>query len=317
MLCLSVDKLRAFLKQGMSGHRTICQTERVCAYGQESALQRVSALEPTFRRCLLCWVPLLLAGCQGISTQPAPTAMDAESVAGGVIRQRGHDDSETGCRIDYRVHRRANDPGDVRVVLAHGFLRDQDRMQGFADALAQRGLPTLTLDLCNMRPWDGAHRQNGRDMAQLARRLGARDVIYAGFSAGGLAALMAASIDRDAIGVFAMDVVDRGGLGQQLAAELSIPIAGLVADPSSCNARNNGLAVYAAASDARVWRFSGATHCDFETPTDALCELLCEPLGRSPSEIVSIRRAIAQAALATVEAMAVGRLTRDSPQAPR
>lgn len=316
MVCLSVDKLRVFLRWRLSGHRTTRQTERVCALGQESALQPAVTLRSTSRRRLLFWAPLLLAGCQGISTQPAPTAIDAESVAGGVIRQPGQDVSATGCRLDYRVHRRVNEPGTVRVVLAHGFLRDQDRMQGFADALAQRGLPTLTLDLCNMRPWDGAHRQNGRDMAQLARGLGARDVVYAGFSAGGLAALMAASIDRNAIGVFAMDIVDRDGLGQQLAAGLSIPIAGLVADPSSCNAHNNGLAVYAAASDARVRRFSGATHCDFETPTDALCELLCEPGGRSPGEAVLIRQAIGQVALDAVEAMAAGRRAQNSLQPP-
>jgi dienelactone hydrolase len=288
----------------------------VCDLGQEADLKPAVALRSISPRRLFFWAPLLLAGCQGISTQPVPTAIDAESAAGGVIRQLGHDDSETGCRLDYRVYRLANDPGGVRVVLAHGFLRDQDRMRGFADALAQRGLPTLTLDLCNMRPWDGAHRQNGRDMVQLARRLGAGHVVYAGFSAGGLAALVAASIDRDAIGVFAMDIVDRDGLGQQLAAELSIPIAGLVADPSSCNAQNNGLAVYAVASDARVRRFSGATHCDFETPTDALCELLCEPGGRSPGETVLTRQAIAQAALDTVEAMAAGHRAGGTVQAP-
>jgi dienelactone hydrolase len=315
-VCSSVDKLRVFLGRMLSGHGTTRQTERGRAVGQASSPLAAVALETTSRRRPFFWAPLLLAGCQGISTQPAPTATDAESAADGVIRQLGHDDSETGCRLDYTVYRRVNEPGEVRVVLAHGFLRDQGRMQGFADALAQRGLPTLTLDLCNMRPWDGAHRQNGRDMAQLARRLGARDVVYAGFSAGGLAALMAASIDRNAIGVFAMDIVDRDGLGQQLAAGLSIPIAGLVADPSSCNARNNGLAVYAAASDASVRRFSGATHCDFETPTDALCELLCESVGRSPGETVLIRQAIAQAALDTVEAMATGRRVGESVQPP-
>ena len=315
-MCLSVDKVRVFLKRGLSVHRTIRQTGRVCVLGQASTFQAAVAFGSTCRRRLLFGLPLLLAGCQGISTQATPAAVEAESAAGSVIRQPGHADSETGCRLDYTVHRRVNELGAVRVVLAHGFLRDQDRMQGFADGLAQRGLPTVTLDLCNMRPWDGAHRQNGRDMAQLARRLGARDVVYAGFSAGGLAALMAASIDRDAIGVFAMDIVDRDGLGRQLASGLSIPIAGLFADPSSCNAHNNGLAIYAAASDARVRRFSGATHCDFETPTDTLCELLCEPRGRSPGEAVSIRQAIAQVALDSVEALAAGRRARNSLPPP-
>ena len=89
-----------------------------------------------------------------------------------------------------------------------------------------------------MRFWDGGHEQNGRDMVAVARHLEAQRVVYAGSFAGGL---VAARRDVRALGVVAMDLVDRDGIGVAAATGLKRPLVGLVGDPSRCNARNNGL----------------------------------------------------------------------------
>ena len=206
--------------------------------------------------------------------------------------------SSTGCRIDYSVHRRARDERPADVVLSHGFLRDRQRMAGLAGALAEAGLPTVTVDLCNMKPWDGAHRENADDMRAVARRLAGPRPIYAGFSAGALAAVLAARADPSARGVLALDLVDQDGLGEDAARGLTQPIFGVVGEPSDCNADNNGLAVFAAARRAEWIRITGATHCDFESPTDAACRLLCEPSDRSPWTAARIRSWIIDEAVA-------------------
>jgi pimeloyl-ACP methyl ester carboxylesterase len=161
------------------------------------------------------------------------------------------------------------------VILAHGFLRNQGRMAGLARALAYHGIPAVTLNLCNSRPWDGRPIRNGLDMIAVARRIGAKSVVYAGFSAGGLAALVAGRLDRQALGVLTLDLVDNGGIGTGMARALDRPLIGLAGDPAACNARNNGIGVFATAPRARLTPIAGASHCDFESPTDWLCESLC------------------------------------------
>lgn len=248
---------------------------------------------------------LLLASCQVVrkaDDQPERAAIDG--AAAPLRSQSGEIPSSTGCRLGFENYLPDGPVGDVHVVLAHGFLRSSERMQVLAARLAASGIPTATIDLCNMRPWDGAHQQNGRDMRALARYLDARRVIYAGFSAGGLAAVLAASEDPRTIGVLAMDLVDRDEIGVLAAAQIDAPVIGLTGDASSCNANNNGLAVYAAAPNARVVRIDGATHCDFEAPTDDLCRLVCEDSGRSGSEADALRARILDLAVASVVALA-------------
>jgi pimeloyl-ACP methyl ester carboxylesterase len=184
--------------------------------------------------------------------------------------------SATGCPLEYRLYRPPGPAADGLVVLAHGFLRSQERMEGLARALAQAGLTTATVDFCNMRPWDGGHYQNGLDLTAVAGALDARRVLYAGFSAGGLAALVAGERDPDAVGVLALDLVDAGGLGLRTARGLNKPLVGLMGEPTGCNAGGNGLPVFAASPLGDVRTVPGAGHCDFESPTDWLCQLVCE-----------------------------------------
>jgi pimeloyl-ACP methyl ester carboxylesterase len=151
----------------------------------------------------------------------------------------------------------------------------------------------VTLDFCNARFWDGRHFRNGLDMVRVADALDAKQVVYAGFSAGGLAALVAGRNDPRTLGVVALDLVDAGRLGEGMAAGLDRPLIGLVGDPSPCNAENNGLAVFSATDRSFVERVKGADHCDFESPTDWLCRLVCQ---RETPDAASPRRDIIAAA---------------------
>jgi pimeloyl-ACP methyl ester carboxylesterase len=148
-------------------------------------------------------------------------------------------------------------------------------MSGLAAGLAQSGIPTLTLSFCNSRFWDGRHSMNALDMRRVADFAGARRLVYAGFSAGGLSALVAARNDPRTVGVLTLDLVDEGGLGEEAARGLTVPMVALVGEPAPCNAQNRGLAVSAASPEAQVIPITGARHCDFESPTDWVCETLC------------------------------------------
>ncbi|MEA3642066.1 MAG: alpha/beta hydrolase, partial [Lamprobacter sp.] len=191
------------------------------------------------------------------------------------------------------------------VILAHGFLRSQQRMVGLAEAIAAEGVPVATLDFCNMRFWDGRHQQNGLDMIALARHLGAgADVIYAGFSAGALAALVAARNDPNALGAVTLDLVDAQGIGQQAARNLNKPLIGLAGESTNCNAYDNARELFSATDQARLMRIPGAGHCDFEAPTDALCELLCtDPDQADAKRTAQLREQILSQTLAAIESL--------------
>lgn len=277
---------------------------------------------------------LLLAGCSrlpwvpgGLELAPTPmseldTGLHAGLHAGlheeldSAVLEHGVLHSTTGCPLAYRLYRPEAPTRSARapvlVVLAHGFLRSQARMRGLAQAIAAAGLPVATLDLCNMRPWAGRHQQNGLDMIALARHLQA-DVddgerIYAGFSAGGLAALVAARQDRQALGVVTLDLVDAQGLGERAARQLQRPLLGLAGAPTNCNARGNAEALFAEHEQARLLRIPQAGHCDFEAPTDALCEWLCtDPAAGAAPEKARLRAWVVRQAVAAITALAAGR----------
>jgi len=224
---------------------------------------------------------LLLAGCSGLLLSPGAPA-PTTALPAGVEVVAGRLASSTGCTLDYRTFvpaAPARAPGGDAaadwVILAHGFLRSQQRMQGLAAAMAAAGMQVATLDFCNQKPWAGRHVQNGRDMAALAGHLGAQRVVYAGFSAGGLAAVLAGGSDPRSVGVLTLDLVEAQGLGVGAARSLGKPLLGLAGEPTNCNALDNGRAVFAASARAQVQRIEGAGHCDFEAPTDGLCELVC------------------------------------------
>jgi pimeloyl-ACP methyl ester carboxylesterase len=242
---------------------------------------------------------LLLTGNDGRTVVEGPTPLPP-----GIVRLRGTTPSSTGCDLDYRLYRPEQADSHDLVVLGHGFLRSQEHMTDLAVALAGDGVPVVTLDFCNMRPWNGRHVQNAQDMIRVARALDAERIVYAGFSAGALAALVAGRSDPKAIGIVTLDLVDAQGIGRRAATGLDKPLFGLVGEPTNCNARDNARGVFALSDTARLRRIAGAGHCDFESPTDRLCRLLCEdPDGTAPSQRPSI---IATTKTAVKEMLASG-----------
>jgi hypothetical protein len=79
------------------------------------------------------------------------------------------------------------------------------------------------------------------------------------------------------VGYIGLDAFDRpGGVGLQAARQLAVPSKLLRAPPSFCNAYSISAPWAAALPPPTEDRLiDGATHCDFESPTDGACTLFC------------------------------------------
>ena len=214
---------------------------------------------------------------------PGPAAW---SVASGTLR------STIGCTVTYEVLAPA-DPAGPTVVWTHGFLRDGASVRGWGELAASHGLRSVVVSTCASSPFGGRHDRNAADLRAVAAAVAGPDapVIYAGFSAGGLASLLAAAEDPNAAGVLGLDAVDSGGLAEG-ALGLAVPALFLAGDPSSCNARGNLLPVAERLAGARIVPVPYATHGDFELPHDPLVDRLCgraEPPDRREALRAAIR----------------------------
>jgi pimeloyl-ACP methyl ester carboxylesterase len=212
--------------------------------------------------------------------------------------------SVKNCDVGYRVYRAATTPQPMPAALiAHGFLRNGEFMRGWAEALAAAGLTAVTVDLCASSSPDGRHADNGADLVALRRTLGIRDVVYVGVSAGGLAALVAASLDRDATrGVLLLDPTNAGGQARAAAGRVSAPVAALVARPQICNAWRNIDRALETLADVTIVKMGRVSHCDFEWPTDRFCRVACVTLRVDDDAVAQAR--IRAAGLGFVEAVA-------------
>lgn len=169
------------------------------------------------------------------------------------------------------------------AILSHGFTRSRRTMAGHAQALADAGVLVLTPDL----PCTFDFRCNARALAALVGSLRAggtfevERVMLVGFSAGGLSSLMAADTPG-VVGFVGLDPFDRTMSGE--AERLGLAAAGrlhteallLRAPPSRCNAE--AVAAPWGTVLPALWRdelIAGASHCDFESPTDWMCHLVC------------------------------------------
>lgn len=165
------------------------------------------------------------------------------------------------------------------VVLAHGFTRSRQTMTGHAAAISRAGLWAVVPDL----PYEVDSRDNARALRELVAllRSGAAGeplerFVLVGFSAGGLAAILAADTPG-VVGYVGLDPFDRpGGVGREAARRLQIP-AWLLRGPSSrCNAYAIAEPWVEALPNLVADRvLPDASHCDFEDPTDRLCEFVC------------------------------------------
>lgn len=183
--------------------------------------------------------------------------------------------SLTGCQMGYDVFAPAGLPEAPVVVLAHGFQGNRASMAGWAEHFASWGVRVVTPDLCHASIIDTDHAQNGADLQALVVELSLGPVIYAGYSAGGLAAVVAAAADDTTVALLGLDMVDNADLGAGTAPGITVPAFDVVGEPSQCNTTNNGLAVFGSIAGSRALRVTEADHCDFQNPADFLCGLTC------------------------------------------
>ncbi|MET0209194.1 MAG: hypothetical protein ABW220_09125 [Burkholderiaceae bacterium] len=190
------------------------------------------------------------------------------------------------------------------AILSHGFTRSRRTLAGHAQALADAGVLSLTPDL----PCTFDFQCNARALAELVRMLRAGGVFGApvdkvmlvGFSAGGLSSLLAADTPG-VVGFVGLDPFDRtiAGDGERLglsaASRLRTEVLLLLAPPSRCNA--DAVAALWSTVLPALWRdevIEGASHCDFESPSDGLCRLACG--GTDPARQQRVRDGLLDAA---------------------
>lgn len=259
----------------------------------------------------LLLLTLLLVACAPSSTivldvpPPLPEHRAVWATAGGseTRSERGELRSQHGCTVRFERHEPVGERAPREVVLAHGFLRNEASMRGWAEHFASHGVATTVVRFCNSTPLNGHHDRNADDLRAVADAVAPeRGRIYAGFSAGGLAALLASAADPLALGLLALDAVDSGGLAQGVQA-LTLPALVLLAEPAACNAEGNFEEVRARLPNATWTRVPAATHCHFESPYDARCEVLCGRVA-PPEAAAAIRGAIVALATEFVAATA-------------
>ncbi|MBL8330413.1 MAG: alpha/beta fold hydrolase [Rubrivivax sp.] len=216
------------------------------------------------RRALL-WAALALPAGAGA----LPVTVDAELA---------------GLRVRLDVYA-AEGPPRGAAILLHGFTRSRSTLGGHAQALAEAGVLALTPDT----PTSFDFVRNAQALKSLVAQLReggpfgpplAR-VVLIGFSAGGLSTLLAADAPG-VVGYVGLDPFDRTrpdgemALGLQQAAGLKTEAWLLRAPPSRCNAQ-----AVAAPWATRLPALrhdeviEGASHCDFESPSDWICSLAC------------------------------------------
>jgi hypothetical protein len=190
------------------------------------------------------------------------------------------------------------------AILSHGFTRSRRTLSGHAQALADAGVLAITPDL----PCTFDFRCNARALAALVGALRAggpfgepvERVMLVGFSAGGLSSLLAAETPG-VVGYVGLDPFDRvmsgetERLGIAAASRLRTEALLLRAPPSRCNA--GAVAAPWGPAMPALWRdeqVAGASHCDFESPTDWVCRLACG--STDPARQQQVRQGLLDAA---------------------
>lgn len=230
-----------------------------------SALHAVSAAIAG-RRCKL---RMLLHGC---------ALMLAAATAHAQIAVETRPMTLAGEPTEVDVYVSADAPVRGLAIVAHGFTRSRDRQAVLARRLAAEGLVVAVPDL----PFWVKHRENGDAIVDLVRimererGLDVLPVVLTGTSAGGLATLLATDrVPRLALWL-GLDPVDREGIAEATARALKAPAIVLRAPSSPCNAFGSARKIAAWLPNRIAYEFmEGASHCDFENPTNWRCESLC------------------------------------------
>ncbi|HEV8257282.1 MAG TPA: hypothetical protein VGR42_09930 [Casimicrobiaceae bacterium] len=222
--------------------------------------------------------------------QPAPFSLRTESAR--------LDDQDV--RVD--VFRPGAGPPDGVAILAHGFARDRSRHRALGEELAAAGVIAVIPDL----PHIVDYWRNGAALVELANALesGALGLppversrlVLIGTSAGGVATLLAAAKLPGLAGWIGLDPVDRTGTAVSAASQLTSPAVVLLAEPSGCNLFGSGRSIARAVPGLlRSTMLHGASHCDFEEPTNKFCKVMCG--GSSSRMQVHARQEVVHAAV--------------------
>ena len=245
-------------------------------------------------------VVLLAAGV--VSAQPATFDVRTEAM----------DLAGTQTTVD--VYQPIVGPSSGLAVIAHGFMRSRERHRDLGRALAEAGITAVVPDL----PYALDHWGNGDAIVELAGKLEAgalglapierSRMLLIGTSAGGLATLLAAAKLPGLAGWIGLDPVDRTGSGVEAAAQLTAPAVVLLGKRSSCNLYGSGRAIGRALPRLlRSTVLEGASHCDFEAPTNNFCRFIC---GKSPPGMQDVART--ETVGAAVEMLDIARVPRTS-----
>jgi hypothetical protein len=192
-----------------------------------------------------------------------------------------------GCTVKYEHYLPDIARTSTTIVLAHGFKRKLTNMRGWASQWSKQGIPVVIPSLCNSSWIQGRHEENASDLVSLREQLSIDKVIYAGFSAGGLAAYLAAKQDAATLAYLGLDPVDSGKLAINSDGRLTVPALYVLSKSSRCNGHNNFLSVIEGQKAAQVVKFDNATHCHFELPYDRKCAWAC---GRSDEQTTGDRQ---------------------------
>jgi len=183
-----------------------------------------------------------------------------------------------GEATEVDIYASADQPLRGLVVIAHGFTRSRERHSMLAERLAAEGLVVAVPDL----PHWARHRDNADAIVDLVhimeqeRGLDALPVVLTGTSAGGLASLLATDrVPRLALWI-GLDPVDTVGISEETARKLLAPAVVLRAPNSPCNAFGSARRIAGwLPNRVALERVDGASHCDFESPTNWRCETFC------------------------------------------
>jgi dienelactone hydrolase len=195
-------------------------------------------------------------------------------------------------------------PQKGAAILTHGFTRSRTTMGEHAQALAARGVLAITPDM----PCTFDFRCNASAITEMVSLLrntttfggSNQRVMLVGFSAGGLSSLLAADT-LGVVGFVGLDPFDRvlsnetERAGITASRKLTTEALLLRAPASRCNA--NAVAAPWGSELKALWRddlIAGASHCDFEAPSDWKCRWACGDT--DPARQLQVRQGILDAA---------------------
>jgi dienelactone hydrolase len=251
---------------------------------------------------------LALGACvaAGAAAQPVPFDVTTESA------------ELAGVDVKVDVYRPVDNLADGVAVLAHGFSRDRTRDRDLARDLAVAGVIAIAPDLPNLVDYWG----NGDAVIDVVSALerGAYGlpptprsrIVLIGTSAGAVATVIAASKLPGLGGWIGLDPVDRSGTATRAAAKLTAPAVVFLGEPSVCNLFGSGKSIAQAAPTlVRSQRLRGASHCDFEGPTNNFCRTVCGKSPRGTDE--RVRRETVVAALEMLRDVRVDSMPAEMP----